>query len=165
MKSAIPVFRWNTQANGRGDIYEVGANVPNSVTALYAQWVEPAPPIPEQFSLPVGETYYFDLSNELGTVTDGVSDKIGTINTGSNAIIVNEIPIGIPDATLHYVPFTYAGTVKAYSLNSQSSGNTNSSVEAGKFPTYRSLFVSDYNVSRIPSPPPLHQIPPPTTTV
>lgn len=45
----------------------------------------------EAFSLPTGQTYYFDLSGE--------ADHIGTINTA------------LPDVTLHYVPFTYAGTI------------------------------------------------------
>lgn len=88
---------------------------------------------PEQFKLTTGETYYFDLSGELGTVTSGVSDKIGTINAA------------VPDLTLHYVPFTYAGTVNAYSLESSSSGNTGASAAATA--SDRSLFVANYNVS------------------
>ena len=49
----------------------------------------------EQFTLAPGYTYYFDLS--------GASIP-GTANSN------------LPDSTLHYVPFTYAGTVNAYSL-------------------------------------------------
>ncbi len=52
----------------------------------------------EQFTLPMGETYYFDLSSEAG--------NIGTINAD------------LPDDTLHYVPFTYVGTINAYDLDS-----------------------------------------------
>ncbi|WP_277119537.1 DUF6273 domain-containing protein, partial [Anaerotignum faecicola] len=52
----------------------------------------------EQFTLAPGGTYYFDLSAEniLGTVNDA-----------------------LPDKTMHYVPFTYAGTVDAYTLTSE----------------------------------------------
>ena len=52
----------------------------------------------EQFSLALGGTYYFDLSGE---------NIPGTAN-GS-----------LPDASLHYVPFTYAGTVNAYKLTTE----------------------------------------------
>ena len=46
-------------------------------------------------SLTEGSTYYFDLSNE------GIP---GTINDD------------LPDTTLHYVPFKYAGEITAYVL-------------------------------------------------
>ena len=49
-------------------------------------------------SLTEGSTYYFDLSNE------GVP---GTINDD------------LPDTTLHYVPFTYAGEITAYVLHQE----------------------------------------------
>ena len=48
----------------------------------------------EQFSLKPDGTYYFDLS---------AMNISGTANGD------------LPDSTLHYVPFTYAGTVNAYS--------------------------------------------------
>ena len=53
----------------------------------------PEDTVEEQFNLALGGTYYFDLSGEniLGTVNDA-----------------------LPDKTMHYVPFTYAGTVDAY---------------------------------------------------
>ncbi len=114
-------FAWNTSENGSGTIYAPGESVPSTVTALFAMWID------EQFNLPMGETYYFDLSNEAA--------NIGTINTA------------LPDDTLHYVPFTYTGTVNTYSLNNASSGDRNASTTASATPTYRSLFVADYNVS------------------
>ena len=46
-------------------------------------------------SLTAGNTYYFDLSNE------GIPGRIND---------------DLPDTTLHYVPFTYAGTIDAYVL-------------------------------------------------
>ncbi|RTE08607.1 hypothetical protein EJQ19_16635, partial [Paenibacillus whitsoniae] len=79
----------------------------------------------EDFSLPTGQTYYFDLSGE--------ADHIGTMNTA------------VPDATLHYVPFTYAGTINAYSLDSSSSGHSSASENA--IASDRSLFVADYALS------------------
>ena len=57
-------------------------------------------------SLTAGNTYYFDLSNE------GIP---GTINDD------------LPDTTLHYVPFTYAGEITAYVLKSASAGVAHSS--------------------------------------
>ena len=77
----------------------------------------------EQFSLKPGDTYYFDLS--------GVSIP-GTAN-GS-----------LPDASLHYVPFTYAGTVDAYKLMSEMA-TTEEDAEQNQYP--HSLFVADYAVT------------------
>ena len=54
--------------------------------------------VEEQFTLTPGGTYYFDLYGE---------NIPGTAN-GS-----------LPDASLHYVPFTYAGTVNAYKLTTE----------------------------------------------
>ncbi|MEG1888972.1 MAG: hypothetical protein RR491_05540, partial [Lachnospiraceae bacterium] len=73
-----------------------------------------------------GNTYYFDLS------TVGV---VGTINPA------------LPDQTLHYVPFVYTGTINAYSLAANSSGNTGSSEEASKTTWDHSLFLAEHNVS------------------
>ena len=53
----------------------------------------PEDTVDEQFTLTSGGTYYFDLS--------GVSIP-GTANES------------LPDKTMRYVPFTYAGTVDAY---------------------------------------------------
>ena len=75
----------------------------------------------EQFSLTPGGRYYFDLS--------GASIP-GTANGD------------LPDSTLHYVPFTYAGTVNAYSRNSEGV-STDDTVK----PYAHSLFVADYAVT------------------
>ena len=63
----------------------------------------------EQFTLTRGDTYYFDLS---------AMNIPGTVNSK------------LPDSTLHYVPFTYAGTVDAYVLNTASVGVADSSEQA-----------------------------------
>jgi hypothetical protein len=126
-------FHWNTEKDGKGTDYQAGEKVPNTVTTLYAQYYT-AQKVTEQFTLPVGGTYYFDLSSASGS---------GALNSS------------LPDSSCHYVPFTYAGTVSAYVLNGKSEGNTNSSVEAAAktdaAATYgytydHSLFVSDYNI-------------------
>ena len=51
----------------------------------------------------------------------------------------------MPDTTLHYVPFTYAGTVDAYKLTSEMQ-TTEDYAEQNKYP--HSLFVADYAVTR-----------------
>ena len=77
----------------------------------------------EQFSLTSGGRYYFDLST---------MNIPGTAN-GS-----------LPDASLHYVPFTYAGTVDAYKLMSEMA-TTEEYAQQKKYP--HSLFVADYVVT------------------
>lgn len=77
--------------------------------------------IDEQFTLAPGGIYYFDLSGE--------KSNIGTVNTA------------LPDTSLHYVPFTYVGTVNAYSLTS-AMATTEEYATANK--SDRSLFVGDY---------------------
>ena len=93
----------------------------------------------EQFDLTPGGTYWFDLSGE---------NIPGPVNVGNR---YKEDPV--PDTTLHYVPFTYAGTVDAYVLNSSSGGQMKAAEEASQTTdknaqygyTYpHSLFVSDY---------------------
>ena len=79
--------------------------------------------IDEQFNLAPGGVYYFDLS--------GVGIP-GTVNDA------------LPDNTLHYVPFTYAGTVDAYKLTSEMA-TTEEYAEQKKYP--HSLFVADYAVA------------------
>ena len=111
--------KWYTGADGAGTGYAAGATVPDTVTTLYARWY-----VPEQFNLAPGGTYYFDLSGQ---------QVPGTVNPG------------VPDTTLHYVPFTYTGTINAYSLASSSSGAANASEKA--VANNHSLFVADYNVS------------------
>ena len=77
----------------------------------------------EQFSLTPGGRYYFDLS---------AMNIPGTVNGG------------LPDTTLHYVPFTYAGTIEAYKLTS-AIATTKEYAEQNKYP--HSLFVADYAVT------------------
>ena len=71
----------------------------------------------EQFTLAPGGRYYFDLS---------AMNIPGTVNSN------------LPDSTLHYVPFTYVGTVDAYSLKNEADKDTT--------PYEHSLFIADYNV-------------------
>ena len=77
----------------------------------------------EQFSLAPGYTYYFDLS------AMGIP---GTVNDA------------LPDNTLHYVPFTYAGTIEAYKLTSEMA-TTEEYAQQNKYP--HSLFMADYVVT------------------
>ena len=108
-------FEW---LGSDGELYAPDDNVPADVTKLTAQFVPP-----EQFNLAPGGTYYFDLS--------GVGIP-GTVNDA------------LPDNTLHYVPFTYAGTVDAYTLTSEME-TTEEYAEQKKYP--HSLFVADYAVA------------------
>ncbi|WP_148228152.1 S-layer homology domain-containing protein [Syntrophobotulus glycolicus] len=96
----------------------------SNITSLKYIKIEPKASGAEQFDLAAGGTYYFDLSGETG--------NIGTVNTA------------LPDTTLHYVPFTYVGTVTAYRLESSSNGDTGASAAATA--SDRSLFVGDYNI-------------------
>ena len=102
-------FMWR---GSNGKLYAPGASVPADVTKLTAQFV-----LSEQFSLTPGGRYYFDLS---------AMDIPGTANSN------------LPDSTLHYVPFTYVGTVDAYSLKNEADKDTT--------PYEHSLFIADYNV-------------------
>ena len=77
----------------------------------------------EQFTLAPGGRYYFDLS---------AMNIPGTAN-GS-----------LPDSTLHYVPFTYVGTVEAYKLTS-AMATTEEYAQQNKYA--HSLFVADYAVT------------------
>ena len=101
-----------------GKFYAPGDSVPADVTKLTAQFA-----LSEQFSLKPGGTYYFDLSG---------ANIPGTAN-GS-----------LPDSTLHYVPFTYAGTIEAYKLTS-AMATTEEYAQQNKYP--HSLFVADYAVT------------------
>ena len=85
----------------------------------------------EQFTLTPGGTYYFDLS--------GASIP-GTANSGDSYGAAS-----LPDTSLHYVPFTYAGTIEAYKLTSEMA-TTEEYAEQNKYP--HSLFVADYAVTR-----------------
>ena len=77
----------------------------------------------EQFTLTPGGRYYFDLS---------AMDIPGTVNSN------------LPDSTLHYVPFTYVGTVNAYRLTS-GMATTEEYAQKNKYP--HSLFIADYVVT------------------
>ncbi len=77
----------------------------------------------EQFSLTPGGRYYFDLS---------AMNIPGTLNSA------------LPDSTLHYVPFTYVGTVEAYKLTS-AMATTEEYAQQNKYA--HSLFVADYAVT------------------
>ena len=108
-------FMW---LGSNGKLYAPGAIVPADVTKLTAQFA-----LSEQFSLKPGGRYYFDLSGE---------NVPGTANGD------------LPDSTLHYVPFTYAGTVDAYKLTSEMA-TTEEYAQQNKYP--HSLFVADYAVT------------------
>ncbi len=83
--------------------------------------------IDEQFTLAPGGRYYFDLSamGIPGTVNS-------TLDGGTKT-----------DVTLHYVPFTYVGTVGAYSLKNEADTDTTS--------YEHSLFIANYNVTHFVS--------------
>ena len=108
-------FKW---LGSDGKLYVPGGSVPANVNKLTAQFVPP-----EQFNLAPGGVYYFDLSG------------VGVPDTVNDAL---------PDNTLHYVPFTYAGTVDAYKLMSEMA-TTEEYAEQKKYP--HSLFVADYAVA------------------
>ena len=108
-------FMW---LDDNGNSYAPGASVPADVTKLTAQFA-----LSEQFSLTPGGRYYFDLS---------AMNIPGKVNGG------------LPDSTLHYVPFTYAGTIEAYKLMSEMA-TTEEYAQQNKYP--HSLFIADYVVT------------------
>ena len=108
-------FMW---LGSNGKLYAPGASVPADVTKLTAQFA-----LSEQFSLTPGGRYYFDLS---------AMNIPGTVNSN------------LPDSTLHYVPFTYAGTVNAYKLTSEMA-TTEEYAQKNKYT--HSLFIADYVVT------------------
>ena len=108
-------FMW---LGSNGKLYAPGASVPADVTKLTAQFA-----LSEQFSLKPGGRYYFDLS---------AMNIPGTANGD------------LPDNTLHYVPFTYAGTVDAYKLTTAME-TTEEYAQNNKYA--HSLFVADYAVT------------------
>lgn len=77
--------------------------------------------VTEQFNLTPGGTYYFDLSEQgfPGSVDEN-----------------------LPDSSLKWVPFTYVGTINAYSRTSPGV-----STEEDISVSERSLFVADHNVA------------------
>ena len=84
----------------------------------------------EQFTLTPGGRYYFDLS------AMGIP---GTANSGNS-----DGAASLPDTSLHYVPFTYVGTIEAYKLTS-ATATTEEYAQQNKYP--HSLFVADYAVT------------------
>ena len=110
-----------------------GLTRPDGNTGSYFEWLgsdgelyapdDNVPADPEQFTLAPGGPYYFDLSG------------VGIPDTVNDAL---------PDNTLHYVPFTYAGTVDAYKLTSEMA-TTEEYAETYKYA--HSLFVADYAVT------------------
>ena len=108
-------FMW---LGSNGKLYAPGDSVPADVTKLTAQFA-----LSEQFFLTPGGRYYFDLS---------AMNIPGKVNGD------------LPDSTLHYVPFTYVGTVDAYKLMSEMA-TTEEYAEQNKYP--HSLFVADYAVT------------------
>ena len=108
-------FMW---LGSNGKLYAPGDNVPADVAKLTAQFA-----LSEQFFLTPGGRYYFDLS---------AMNIPGKVNGR------------LPDSTLHYVPFTYAGTIEAYKLTS-AMATTEEYAEQNKYP--HSLFVADYAVT------------------
>ena len=107
-------FKW---LGSDGKLYAPGDNVPADVTKLTAQFDE------QQFTLTIGDIYWFDLSGA------GIP---GTAN-GS-----------LPDTSLHYVPFTYVGTVDAYKLTSEMA-TTDEYAQQNEYA--HSLLVADYAVT------------------
>ena len=79
--------------------------------------------VEEQFTLTPGGRYYFDLS---------AMNIPGTVNSN------------LPDSTLHYVPFTYVGTVNAYKLTSETA-TTQAYAQQNKY--LHSLFIADHAVT------------------
>ena len=106
-----------------GNLYAPGESVSADVAKLTALFYE-------QFNLALGGRYYFDLS------AMGIP---GTANSGNSYGAAS-----LPDTSLHYVPFTYAGTVDAYKLTSEKE-TTEEHAQKNKYP--HSLFVADYNVT------------------
>ncbi len=88
-----------------------------SVSSTAAVTIKPAGP-QEKFSLPAGSTCYFDMS--------GITATSWTVNTA------------LPDTSLKWVPFTYVGTVNAYSLAASDSSPGAASD--------RSLFLADRDI-------------------
>ena len=76
----------------------------------------------EQFTLTAGDRYYFDLSS------------LGIPGTANDVL---------PDKTMHYVPFTYVGTVDAYALKDETDTDTTS--------YEHSLFIADCNAANATS--------------
>ena len=111
-----------------GTKWDFTRDVVNDHICVAARW-----DTAQQFSgVEVGKTYYFDLSGE---------SVPGAVNAN------------LPDTTLHYVPFTYVGTLDGYVLKPASGGVLDSSDKAANTTdssapyghAYRhSLFMADH---------------------
>ena len=111
-----------------GTKWDFTRDVVNDHICVAARW-----DTAQQFSsVEVGKTYYFDLSGES---------------------IPGAVNANLPDTTLHYVPFTYVGTLDGYVLKPASGGvldssdkaanTTDSSVPYGHAYLH-SLFIADH---------------------
>ncbi len=127
MSRSRGVFKgWYTDCDFAGAPVTKISDTDTGDKVFYAKWEWDGQ---EQFSLSPGTTYYFDLSGA------GIP---GTVNGGNAA---GAVPV--PDQSLHYVPFTYVGTIDAYSFSSKMK-TTDESAVGNQY--LHSLFVSDYNV-------------------
>ena len=121
------VFKgWYTDCDFSGAPVTQISDTDTGDKVFYAKWEWDSK---EQYDLSPGTTYYFDLSG---------AEIPGTVNGGNAAGAVS-----VPDKSLHYVPFTYAGTIDAYSF-SKDMETTDESAVGNQY--LHSLFVSDYNV-------------------
>ena len=111
-----------------GTKWDFTRDVVNDHICVAARW-----DTAQQFSgVEVGKTYYFDLSGE---------SIPGTVNAN------------LPDTALHYVPFTYVGTLDGYVLKPASGGvldssdkaaNTTDSSASYGHAYLHSLFIADH---------------------
>ena len=111
-----------------GTKWDFTRDVVNDHICVAARW-----DTAQQFSgVEVGKTYYFDLSGES---------------------IPGAVNANLPDTTLHYVPFTYVGTLDGYVLKPASGGVLDSSDKAANTTDssapyghayLHSLFIADH---------------------
>ena len=111
-----------------GTKWDFTRDVVNDHICVAARW-----DTAQQFSgVEVGKTYYFDLSGES---------------------IPGAVNANLPDTTLHYVPFTYVGTLDGYVLKPASGGVLDSSDKAANTADssapyghayLHSLFIADH---------------------
>ena len=127
MSRSRGVFKgWYTDCDFAGTPVTQISDTDSGDKVFYAKWEWDSK---EQFDLNPGTTYYFDLSG---------AEIPGTVNGGNSVGAVS-----VPDKSLHYVPFTYVGTIDAYSF-SKDVETTDESAVGNQY--IHSLFVSDYNV-------------------
>ena len=121
------VFKgWYTDCDFSGEPVTQISNTDKGDKVFYAKWEWDSK---EQFDLNPGTTYYFDLSG---------AEIPGKVNGGNSVGAAS-----VPDKSLHYVPFTYVGTIDAYSFSSATE-TTDESAVGNQY--IHSLFVADYNV-------------------